>query len=215
MENEVVNQGRKQTAGGGRGLWIVLGILCVVIVGLIVGIVVVSLNSGRSQDTQVTENSEEMSEEQIEAQNYKDSFDKVRAEAKKLLAENPVDPTKIISLYSPYIEKSLADKMVDRASAYIRAEQDDLLTAGYKQAALDELLKLDFSVFNEPEQYKYYLEITELAKDLNRSDVVAKYEPLVAQTKEAYDRNYAAAERAAAEGAAARARAEQNQGGDE
>lgn len=211
----MVNQGRKQTAGGGRGLWVVLGILCVVIVGLIVGIVVVSLNSGRSQDTQVTENSEEMSEEQIEAQNYKDSFDKVRAEAKKLLAENPVDPIKIISLYSPYIEKSLADKMVDRASAYIRAEQDDLFTAGYKQAALDELLKLDFSVFNEPEQYKYYLEITELAKDLNRSDVVAKYEPLVAQTKEAYDRNYAAAERAAAEGAAARARAEQNQGGNE
>ncbi|MBR3172687.1 hypothetical protein IKF21_02120 [Candidatus Saccharibacteria bacterium] len=179
----------------------ILSFLCIAIVGLSVGIAVVRINQSQ------TANSEEMTAERIAYNDYVADFDKVKAKSAELVKKSSVSASEIINLYSPYIEKCLADKAVDRATAYIRAEKNALVEAGFKREALDEMLKIDYSVFVEAEQHKYYLEIMELAKDLNDSDVVAKYEPLAASTKEAYDKNYAASERAAAEGAAAREKA--------
>lgn len=197
-----------------KGLVGVLAVLCVVIVGLVVGIVVVNLNAGRSQETEVVEETEELTPEQVAYYDYVADFDKVQEQARGLLASG-ANASEIVALYSPYIAQCLKDGAVDRASSYIQAEQNDLLGAGYKQAALDELLNLDFSAFNAPEQYKYYTDIIEMANDLGRSDVATEYAPLAAQTKEAYDRNYAASERAAAEGAAIRERAQRNQESEE
>ena len=187
----------------------ILVFLCVAIVGLSIGIAVVKMNQ-----SQTTGNSEEMTAERIAYNDYVADYDKVKAEAEKMVASGSASASEIINLYSPYIEKCLADGATDRASAYIRAEQDSLISVGFKNEALSELTKIDYSVFNESEQYKYYTEIIELAKELNDSSTVAKYEPLAANTKEAYDKNYAAAEQAAAE-SAARRQAKQQQGGEE
>lgn len=173
------------------GILVVLGL---VIVGLGAGIAIVNLNNNAGQDEEVA-----TTEEQKAYYDYVNDFDKVKEKAKELLSQSPVDATALVNLYDPYIEQCLADGAVDRASAYIQERNQNLISAGLKKEALDELTKIDYSVFNEPEQYRYYSMIVELAKELGESGVVAQYEPLMTKTKEAWDRNYAAAERAAAE----------------
>ena len=180
-----------------KGLIILLCVLVVAIVGLVVGIV---LPKGGGEEVVVVD---EPSEEQVlydEYVSYVDDYNAVRAEAKNLLGQDSVDVDAIVDLYNQYINQNIANNELDRASSYMYAEYEDLLAGGFKQEALDALVVMDFSVFNEPEQYRWYSIVVSLANELGNGDVVLQYEPLMAQTKAAYDANYAAAEAAAREG---------------
>jgi len=180
-----------------KGLIILLCVLVVAIVGLVVGIV---LLKGGGEEVVVVD---EPFEEQVlydEYVSYVDDYNAVRAEAKNLLGQDPVDVDAIVDLYNQYINQNIANNELDRASSYMYAEYEDLLAGGFKQEALDALVVMDFSVFNEPEQYRWYSIVVSLANELGNGDVVLQYEPLMAQTKAAYDANYAAAEAAAREG---------------
>lgn len=179
-----------------KGLVVLLGVLGIVIIGLVVGIVVVNMNGG---DEIVTSKEDEDEISYQEYTNYVEEYDAVRAEAQRLLGENPVDVDAIIKLYSKYIDANLANDELDRASSYIYAENEDLLAGGFKQEALDAMLVIDYSVFDEPEQYRWYVKIIDLANELGESNIAKEYEPLAASTKAAYDANYAAAEAAAKE----------------
>lgn len=204
--------GGERTANNNK-LVMILTVLALIIIGLVVGNVIINLrhNNEVSTNETATEDKKEMTPEQAAYYSYVDNYNMVKQKAEELLKQNPVNVNALIDLYRPHIEQYLGEKQYDRASAFIRAERDALISAGFEQQALDELLKIDYSVFNEPEQHKYYNDIIDLAKKVGNSEVVAKYEPLAAQTKEAYDKNNAASDRAAAEGEAIRQRAQRNQ----
>lgn len=182
-----------------KGLLILLCVLVAAIVGLGIGIGVVVLNS--KEEVVVVE--DEPTEEQILEANYVayvDEYNAARAEAKSLLEQDPVDVNAIIRLYSDLAEQSFANGETDRGSSYVRAEYDDLLAGGFKQEALDVVTALDLDIFNEPEQHMWCMRIIALAEELGNSEVVSRYQPLLAATEAAYEANGAAADAAAEEG---------------
>lgn len=179
-----------------KGLVVLLGMLGVVIVGLAVGIAIVSMNKGE----EVVINDE--NEDEISYQEYLDyveEYDIVQTEADRLLNEDPVDITAVVNLYSKYIDENLANNEIDRASSYMYAEYESLLASGFKEELLSVMTARDYGVFDEPEQYRWFIKIIDLGRELGRDDVVVEYEPLATKTRAAYDANYAAAEAAAEE----------------
>ena len=191
-----------------RGLVILLCVLVMAIVGLGIGIGVVMLNNEEKEAVVVENGLSEVSMAEKVYNEYVEEFDRVREIANGLIEGGMDSATPIVELYSKYIEECFENRELDHASAYIYAENEDLMRAGFKREALDVLLGIDFSAFNEPEQYRWYSKIMSLAGELNMDDVVASYAPLAAEVKAAYDASCAAAEKVAAEGDAVIMRAE-------
>ena len=197
--------GGKKTSSN-KALIGVLVFLCVAIVGLVVGIVVANVNANYERENAWKDG---LSEEQIIAQGYVNDYNDTRAKAKELLNRNPVDADAIVRLYKDVINGFISGGNAGRASAYIVAMDEDLLAAGLKERALDELINLDYSSFSGPDQYRHYNRIITQARDLGRDDIVSKYEPLLASVKEIYDANYEASSRAAERGEEIKARSQE------
>lgn len=180
-----------------KGLIILLCALVVVIVGLGIGIGVVMLN--RKGEEVVVVEDDQMTESEISYYAYLDNYDEVQKRVEELLNQDPVDVAMVVDLYYEYINDCLGNNELDRASSYINAEYNNLVNAGFKGETLDVLTSIDFSIFDLPEQYRQYSKIVELAKDLDREDIVEIYEPLVANSKEAFESSCKVSESLAAE----------------
>lgn len=178
-----------------RGLVAFLCVLVVVIVGLIIGIVVVTINASNGEIAE-----EQTSEDQIsynEYVEYGDTYRNIDAEVKEMLKKNSVDMEAINKLYAEQITKNIESGQLDRASSYIYAQRDNLVENGFLQEALETSLAIDYSIFDGAEQYRQYSAIVEIAKELGRAEVVAEYEPKLEETKAAYESSYYGSEAAA------------------
>ena len=194
-----------------KSLIIILALLCFAAIALATVIVINHFkNSEPAATEEPTSQSSNLSEEEQARLNlyndYNENYKNAKDQATAILDQEPIDVAAINTIYSTYIQKYTSEKEFDRAAAFIRAERDLLLSKNLKQDTLDFLTTIDYSVFVEPEQHRFYLSIIDLAKELNRNDILEKYEPLAASTKAAYDANNAASEKAAAEGEAAKNR---------
>lgn len=176
----------------------VLGFLCVVIVGLVVGIVVVNLNQGDSgggngvsYDCSVEENvdsEQALSEEEIAASDeFAADFNLLEEEADKLFGVEPVDLDAVVSLYEFKIQKYIERGDYRRAALLINTRTAQLVSRGYDQVALDALTPIDFSKYSEVEQYRQYQQIIDIAEKLGKNDVIEKYDTLRAGVKEAFE----------------------------
>lgn len=192
-----------------KSLTITLASLCCVAIALAVVVIVNHFNPTPETSTDTSSETSKPSEEEEKAlresyNNAIETFKQTEAKVAELLAQDPIDVQAVVSLYAERINQCLANNEVDRAGAYITSERENLLSKNFKKEALDALTAIDYSVFVEAEQYRRYTTIISLAEELGENEIVSKYEPLAAKTKAAYDANYAASEKAAAEGAEAR-----------
>ena len=128
---------------------------------------------------------------------YVDDYNATLAKAEELFAQRPVDVDAIIGMYTERIDSSLSKNDLDRAGSYLEAEILGLLDSGFKQEALDVLIGMNLSVFDEAVQHFWYDRIISLARELDKSDVIQQYESLWNATKADYDASIAGTEAAA------------------
>lgn len=180
-----------------KALAMVLAVMCLVIV-VLVGFVFVGMNRGTNEviedDIETGEYTETNAtpEEIAEYEKYMDTYEDVRAKARELLSQNPVDAEAITKLYSDAIDSYATASDYDNVQGFILAENEDLMSVGLKAEALDALTRIDYSIFPANIQHRRYLQIINLARELDRMDVVAKYEPLAVATEEAFAQSGAA-----------------------
>lgn len=169
-----------EAKSGNKGLVILLCVLAVVIVGLGVGISVVML-SNRESGGVVVENEDQVLEEETAYYEYADDFAAVLAEADELLRQNPVNVEAIKLLFREPIDRYLENgdyTDIVRAATYVTAETQKMLSGGFEREALDELLRIDLSVFNKPEQYRQYMTVIDIAGNLGEDAIVSEYKIL-------------------------------------
>lgn len=161
--------------------WVCLFCFCLVaIAGLTTGIILVNANK--------TEEVEEMVEEdesQKQYEQYVSDYDLVQNKVAEMLAETPVDIESITKLYKEYIDKYWEQDLF-RASTFIDAEIETLRNTDFKRELLDELKNIDFSVFEESEQYRQYAAIAQIANEIGDNEMVNEYLNLADGVKESY-----------------------------
>lgn len=174
-----------------KSLVILLCVLIVAIVGLGIGIGVVMLNSKEEVAVEDKSTEEEgivstATLEQIETyEAFRQEYDAVLAETQRLLSENPVDTVAIRELYTEAMSGYMNAATYGNVQDLMIAEYDSLISGGFKEEALDALVSVDFSIFPESVQNRWYNKIVDLAQELGNVDLVAKYQQLADMTKEA------------------------------
>lgn len=173
-----------------RNLLIILVILCVlaVVLSVLVVINVVNQSTGEEVDhTSSRPDVSEMSKEDIEYYNYVDDYDAVEAQVKKMLSQSPIDADGIRDLYISKINQYANNGEIDRATSFIYAMVDAFSSKGLKQEALDAMLTIDLSIYEEPEQYRQYTNIIELAQEVGDQETEEKYKALREEVRELYE----------------------------
>ena len=182
-----------------KGLVILLCVLVVAIVGLVVGIGAVMLNSDNEEvvvetdSTGVEYAASTATPEQIEAyESFKQKYDVVLAEAQELLNESPVNVLAIEELFANAMDEYMTAGTYSSAQEFMVAEYNILMSGGFKQEALDSLIRIDFDIFPASVQNRWYNLIVNLAQDLGNNDLAVKYRQLADWTKESAEQNEAA-----------------------
>lgn len=181
-----------------KGLLVLLCVLVAAIVGLGIGIGVVVLNSKE----EVVVNDEPVGGdgivstatlEQIETHEaFKQEYDAVLAETQRLLGEEPVDTVAIRELYAKAMSGYMSAATYGNVQDLMIAEYDSLVSGGFKEEALDALVQVDFSIFPESVQNRWYNRIVDLARELGDDELVAEYQQLADMTRESAAQNEAA-----------------------
>lgn len=198
-----------------RGLvWVLVG-LVFVIVGLTVGIVVVMNRDGDGEEitTQEIETQEiaegcyydeyageiacDFDEKVLKEKQLIDEVYRINEGVQQSLDKESVDMDTINQLYAAGVAKAIELDRTDYVIVITNDVTGALLSKGLKRESLDILLSVDFSLFSEPNQYRFYDRIIELAKELNDSEVVAKYQTLRSQVEPEYMAEYEATQEAA------------------
>lgn len=187
-----------------RLLWILTG-LCVLIIILVVAIVVAinRSNGGQVESGEETESSgiteePEVSEEEIQKEKQlMDLLDSVNMRAQGLVNVLPVDVAAINKLYDDAIEKCMSLDRKDYAINFFNDRRDVFLSKGMKREALDSMLSFDFDPFSDPDKYRLYTKIIDIAEDVGDSKVASEYEQLRSTVEEAYREDYESTRRAA------------------
>ena len=183
------------------GLVLVLVFLIVIIIGLIVGIVFVrnDNNGGDEEEPQTeeiwTDSSDVSDEEKAKHDRFISIYNDVAKKAEELYSHDKVSADEIMNLYNPVINTYLGEGDFASAQTFILLRNDNLISRGFKKEALDALLAIDYNIFPEVIQNRYYNKIINLAKELNEKDIEEKYQVLADKTKAAVE----AASRASAE----------------
>lgn len=177
-----------------KWLVVVLCALVVLIVGLVIGIIIVNNNRVAEESSQNSTSDDviyfdtNMDGDELAAfEEYMDYYNETRAKVKDLMNADPVDVGAVMKLYSEAITKYSVSDGYSEVQAFVLAEQEDLLSGGFKKEALDALISVDYGYFPEPAQHRIYNDIIDLAKELGDEAVVAKYEPLAEATREAFE----------------------------
>lgn len=173
----------------------VLGVLCLVIIGLVVAVIVVNVgqNGGDgSSDDGSTSEEEVVTEGQMEDwmeqyQEFIALLEKTKNEAGDLLKQEPVNISGVHQLYEKIINDYVGKEKFAYAWSFVQDESNLLRTAGYDDEALKAMTRIDFSPFPTALQYEYYMQILTLAKELNNTSEIEKFEGLAASTKWAWE----------------------------
>ena len=169
------------------------------------------MNSGQGSETVVVDEEEEeyivtnATPEQLAAYaTYEEKYDAVRAKAKELLSENPVDVAAIMQLYSAAYNEYNSTETYDYAQGFLSAELEDLTAGGFKQETLEALTAVDYNIYPLNIRHRRYLQIINLARELGNNEVAAEYEALAATTEAAYAQSGEAIQKRIAEDEARR-----------
>ena len=172
----------------------VLGVLCFVIIGLVVAVIVVNVgqNGNGTSDDGSTSEEEVVTEEQMQEwveqyQEFSALLEKTKNEAENLLKQEPVDISGIHQLYERAINDYIGKEKFAYAWSFVQDESNLLRTAGYDDEALKAMTRIDYSPFPTVLQYEYYMQILALAKELNNTSEIEKFEGLAANTKWAWE----------------------------
>ena len=144
----------------------------------------------------IEEEQYELSPEALDAIEINQRYQSINEEAQKLLNSDPVDIKKINELYDSGIAFAVSKGRNDYIVSFYNSRNKALVTKGLKREALDALLTVDVSTLGQPDQYRYYTSVIELATELNDHATVVKYQELRAPTEAAYMSDYNATEEA-------------------
>ena len=183
----------RMRSGNEKHLVGVLAGLGVVIVGLVVVIVVV--NTKRNDD--IRDELEQGIEESYirDDQKLTARVLGIKEEAKKILKAKPVDFDKFDELFDSGIEMALEMNRIDYVPVLTNDRYDLLMGAGYKKEALEALKKGDYDVLSEPDRYRLYEKIIELAKELGDDNILSEYSSKQENVAGAYWADYHAHEK--------------------
>lgn len=201
------NSDKKLTRTNNKFLIIILSVLGLIVVALTVSIIVVKLNPPVQEETS-TENEEEeeedyplywegMSEEEFTESQLHELELNLHDQTMELLSRQPADVSAVNKLYDSAIAKALEEDRTDYIISYIDQRTEDYLSFGLTRAALDAMLTTDFSIFSEPDQYRLYTKVIELAEELNDTAVLSEYKALQKSVEAAYQADYNATAEAA------------------
>lgn len=183
-----MTDGKKKKQPRKLSLIIVLVSLCVVIIALVVGIIALVNNANRTNEkNSALAEFEEKWEEGSEDLN--DRLMSANIEAQTLASQEPIDVTKINELYDAVFTQAFLRDRKDYMLPIIKAENDLLLAHGLKQEALQVLRSINYEILAEPDQYRVYAMIIELAGELGDTEMVTQYQDLQKGVEEAYLEN--------------------------
>lgn len=181
-------------------LWAVFGGLCVVIVGLVVAIAVVSYH--KTNDTELGSDSETEDSEEIQTydpevlKELEESealvggrFNEIKTESEELLKQDPIDADRINRLYNDGIAFASENGRTDYAMTLVLDRVQQLTDVGLKDKALEGTIAVDASVFSDPDKYRFYSIIVDLAEQTGNDEILQEYRPLQSSMKEAFDEN--------------------------
>lgn len=156
---------------GSLGLKVFLVCLIVIIVGLAVAIIIVISNNGKKENP-------EMSLEEYYNEYFKD--------VDKIYDNNPDNIEKVVDYFTDDIN-SKKDDMTKMTNA-IRSEIKwfEIRKIENREALLEGLMRLDYSSLMEEEIYDYYTQIIDLAKELNKNEIIEKYKLLRESVREKF-----------------------------
>lgn len=191
--------GQKKTSNN-AGLIVILVVLVLIIVGLVVGIIVVKNNEGGeseepSKEEVWTDSTEMTDEEKAKHEQFNETYNEIVKKAEELYSHDSVSAEEIMNLYTPTIKSYLDQNDYADAQTFILLRNSNLIERGYKKEALDALVSIDYSIFPEVIQNRYYNKIINLASELNKKEIADKYQVLADNTKAAAE----AASKASAE----------------
>ena len=144
----------------------------------------------------IEEENYELEPKDLDAIEINQKYQDINKEAQALLNTEPVDIKKINELYDSGIAFAVSKGRNDYIVSFYNSRNDALVAKGLKQEALDALLTVDINSLGQPDQYRYYTKIIELAQELNDNTTVTKYQELRAPTEEAFKADYEATENA-------------------
>ncbi|MBR2839824.1 hypothetical protein IKE82_00620 [Candidatus Saccharibacteria bacterium] len=175
-------------------LYVLIG-LGLFIVGLVIAIVVVKINSQNSESEYSTVEEDEPVEEWAkEDDEIVSQFEAMREEVLTLLEEDPVNVTKINELYDEAKSMVLTKNRKDYIVTLTNERNSFLLSKGLKNEALDALTKGDYSMLLGPDQYRIYAKIIEQAEELGNTEVATRYRELQSEVADEYEADYKATE---------------------
>lgn len=189
-----------------KHLIIVLSILVCAIIALTTAIIIAKVNAPVQEEPVAEEEDEEtydlywegMSEDEYQEAQLAELEATLHDQTSQLLNQQPPDIDAVNKIYDSAIATALEQGRKDYIISFTDQRKDDFLAFGLTQAALDAMLTTDFSIFSEPDQYRLYTEVVELAEELNNSTVLEKYKALQKSVEAAYQADYNATAEAAA-----------------
>ena len=189
-------------------LIIILSLLGLIISGLLIAILFINkpIKPVENPDEEtvkydedgdiIEEEKYELEPKDLDAIEINQKYQDINKQAQELLNSNPVDVKKINELYDSGIEFAISKGRNDYIISFYNSRNDALVAKGLKREALDALITVDVSSLDQPDQYRYYTAVIELAEELNDNATVSKYQELRAPTEEAYRADYEATEEA-------------------
>ena len=177
-----------------KHLIIALSILGCIILALVISIIIIRINDPTQPEGPIAEEEIEddswMTEEDKQYFSYLDDFEEAKTKVQELLNQDPIDTNAIDEIYNRCFNYYIEKGEPDRSSSFLRAWVNDYLAKDMKEAALNALTTANIEALAPADQYRRYTKLLELAQELGRDDLISKYTPLQAATKEAYDLDY-------------------------
>ena len=186
-----------------RNLLIILGALCSLAIVLAVLVIInfVKQPAEVASDEDWEETAlywDGMSDEEYAEAQMIEEFERINTEAKKLLEKNPIDVDAINALYNGGIELAKKNNRPDYIISLNLERRDNFMSKGLTKEALDAMLTMNFNDYSEPDQYRLYSKVIELAESIGDNEVASKYKTLRTGVEQAYLEDYEATKSAAA-----------------
>lgn len=167
----------------------VIVVLCVIAVGLGVGIGVKVANGGDDEqiaDEETSDSGLELSEREKMQVYFDDDMEELSAKVDEILVQNPNNGSAAKKIYTDYVDKYMLYGMKDFASYCAQEGADKLSSVGLKEQALELLLLADLEQFMNSGKCMLISDIISLATELNKEEILSKYEQLAAITDDGF-----------------------------
>lgn len=126
---------------------------------------------------------------EAEYNTFENTKSELRTEADKLLQQTPPDTDAIDRNYLDKINSYLTNNDTSSSEALIFDERNYFLEHDMKKEALQYLSTKDYSPYPDFNQYPFYYSIVELATELGDTNLINQFQPLLDQTRPAWEKS--------------------------